>query len=496
MVATCCFFSCSKDFLEEVPDNRTTIDSPEKIKELLVNAYPTALYAHFTEMMSDNAGDRGSSRNARQISTDAYFWNENFHDVQQDSPEYFWSETYSNIAVANQALLSIEELGENSPELDALRAEARIARAYAHFMLVNLWAKQYDPATSPSDLGIPLVTETENVVFKDYDRNSVEEVYDFIEQELTEAIPNLDDSFLSPQAQKYHFNENAAHAFASRFYLYKGDWEKVVQHANQVLNGSVRNRLVDWNGVAQDMTYGQLYTMYTSPSNPWNLLVTEASSWWGRVYYGERYSLTTRLRDNVVRGSNPTSGSLGYRLFTVAPVAPFVPKFNENFVPTTPGGNTGLGYVEFPLFRVEEVLLNRAEAYAMLGIYGQAVDDLNIFYSKRIVNYNSDNVVTKEDIDEFYSVNSERLEGLDPFYDISEDQMPVIQAVVDARRVDYLHEGLRWFDIRRFDIEIVHRHGSSDNFEEQEPMILPADSPAHQLQIPETALSVLEPNPR
>ena len=33
--------SSCEDFLSEIPDNRTQIDTPEKISELLVNAYPS-----------------------------------------------------------------------------------------------------------------------------------------------------------------------------------------------------------------------------------------------------------------------------------------------------------------------------------------------------------------------------------------------------------------------------------------------------------------------
>ena len=35
--------SCNS-FLDETPDARTEIDSPEKVQELLVGAYPDALY--------------------------------------------------------------------------------------------------------------------------------------------------------------------------------------------------------------------------------------------------------------------------------------------------------------------------------------------------------------------------------------------------------------------------------------------------------------------
>jgi len=48
--------SCS-EFLSETPDNRTQLDSPEKISELLVNAYVGRTYMGFTESMTDNFVD-------------------------------------------------------------------------------------------------------------------------------------------------------------------------------------------------------------------------------------------------------------------------------------------------------------------------------------------------------------------------------------------------------------------------------------------------------
>jgi len=48
--------SCD-DFLSEIPDNRTLIDTPEKISELLVTAYPNRTYMVFAETMSDNVFD-------------------------------------------------------------------------------------------------------------------------------------------------------------------------------------------------------------------------------------------------------------------------------------------------------------------------------------------------------------------------------------------------------------------------------------------------------
>ena len=46
--------SCDK-FLDTLPDNRTELDSAEKIRSLLMSAYPQTDYLGFNEMMSDNA---------------------------------------------------------------------------------------------------------------------------------------------------------------------------------------------------------------------------------------------------------------------------------------------------------------------------------------------------------------------------------------------------------------------------------------------------------
>ncbi|WP_268223956.1 RagB/SusD family nutrient uptake outer membrane protein [Sinomicrobium oceani] len=488
-------FGCD-GYLDEVPDNRTTLDSTEKVKELLVNAYPRAMYVFFTEYMSDNAGDKGIVRpDAVQMSLDSYFWEENFNYINQDSPQYFWNGCYSNIAVANQALEALDEIEADEEEEKVLRAEARLTRAYAHFMLVSLWGKTYDPATSGSDPGVPLVTEPETVVFADYERASVREIYDFIEKEIEESIPEIRDEAYVPEAIKYHFNKEAANAFACRFYLFKGDWENAEKYAGNIIGANVASRLRDWNGYKVNSTFEELKADYTDPSNRTNLLVTESLSWWGRRYTNQRYGITIDIRDNVLQRHNPTGGSWAYRVF--GSVGYYnVPKFEENFVPNTPGGSTGRGWLEFPLFSMEEVLLNRAEARLMQGRNDEAIADLNIFYSKRILNYNDTHIVDAQGIIDYYSGNPAIVEELDSYYDLPADTKYILQAIVDARRIEFIEEGLRWFDIRRFHIPITHRYGDSEYLLEQTPMEMPGDSPMHQLQIPQTAMSVLEKNPR
>jgi len=50
--------SCKK-YLEQAPDLRASINTPAKVSELLVTAYPRGNYIAFCEAASDNAEDKG-----------------------------------------------------------------------------------------------------------------------------------------------------------------------------------------------------------------------------------------------------------------------------------------------------------------------------------------------------------------------------------------------------------------------------------------------------
>ena len=94
-------------------------------------------------------------------------------------------------------------------------------------MLVSLWSNRYNPATAETDLGIPYVTKPESELIKKYTRNSVKEVFDFIQKDIEEGLKYVTNDYR--RDHKFHFNKEAAKAFASRFYLVKGDWEKVIE---------------------------------------------------------------------------------------------------------------------------------------------------------------------------------------------------------------------------------------------------------------------------
>ena len=133
------FMSCS-DFLDQNPDLRTTLDSEEKIANILVSAYISGAgsYQLVAELSSDNVCDYGITKNYNQFYQDVYEWAEEVTS-NNDAPRNIWSSNYNNIANANQALSAIEELGgPTTTRLKASKGEALICRAYSHFVLANL----------------------------------------------------------------------------------------------------------------------------------------------------------------------------------------------------------------------------------------------------------------------------------------------------------------------------------------------------------------------
>jgi hypothetical protein len=193
--------SCD-DFLSEKPDNRTEINTPEKISEILVYAYPQMSYFDIAETMSDNVFDSGLPETLPKNEQN-YNWEIQTETNNIDTQAYYWDACYRAIAHANTALQAINELG-NPSSLNPQKGEALLARAYSHFMLVSLWSKRYNPATARTTMGIPYITKPEAELLPQYKRNTVQEVFDFIQKDIEEGLPYITNEYKEP---KFHFNK-------------------------------------------------------------------------------------------------------------------------------------------------------------------------------------------------------------------------------------------------------------------------------------------------
>ena len=480
------FTACNK-FLDELPDARTELDTPEKIQELLTRAYPDALYADFCETMSDNAGDKVNLTQSSIFNTQMYSWQTNNEYSTWDTPPHYFYAAYGAIANANYALEAVENLGGGS-DLNYLKGEALVARAYAHFMLGLFWCKPFNPATAATDLGLPYATKAERKVFEVYRRISVKDYYDAIEKDLTEGLPLIDNSKYSKP--KFHFTKEAAHAFASRFYLVKGDWDKVISHANEALGANPENKLRDVKG-QRARTYAQQELLYASSDEPANALIVGASSLYARNFATNKYGLSLQKSVEVL-GDNkhPLNGFRATWAYTIYGNDDYrnFPKYQEYFKFTNVSAGNGYPYDMAVLISFDEVFLNRLEAYLMKGEKAKFLTDLVVFLKKKTMQNIPDSFVLSEaDMNTIYQNKGTEF---DPAYTLSTQQREWLQAVADVRRAAFVFEGLRWIDNKRLGMKVVHVKGG-------QTMELPKDDPRRELQIPEDAISNgITANPR
>ena len=478
--------SCNS-FLDEVPDNRVALDNLDKAQQLLTNAYSVSSYA-FNDWMSDNVGFT-TGVTIRTNHRQAYAW-EDFTDgpTVQDTPTFFWFETYTAIAHANEVLAVLEELPANTELLlaqkSAAESEALLTRAYGHFMLVNLFAKHYDEATASSDPGVPYVDTPETIFIKQYQRNTVQEVYDRVEADMLKGIEQVDEAFFA-NSGKYHFNLNAALAFASRFYLFKGDFDKCVEFSSRLLG-------IGPTPLVRDMTSEEYLTasssitgypqLYSSPEQPSNLLLMRKislvqrtdfghgpiSSDYGGLFGSQPFIAATDTRENpaFVKGNNG--------LFPV--------RYESLFERSSLNSNVGFPYHINLAFRGEEVLLNRAECNVILNRLDDALDDLQQLTDKRFIG--GDVQLSIALLRSFYGVTN--------IPSVS-DQTVVFEYVLLERRKEFIAQGLRWFDIKRLSLPVEHI--LADGFS---TIQLEEDDLRKILQIPTSAVDVggLKPNPR
>ena len=494
--------SCN-DFLDATPDSRITVDTEEKVKALLTTAYPTASYVRVAELASDNADDLNGSSNGYydRFSEQCFRWQE-VTEQDNESPQMIWQDYYAAIAAANHALKAIEDIGgAGTANLKAYRAEALLCRAYAHFMLTNIFCMNYSKEHSATDVGIPYTTEPETTLDPKYDRGTVAEDYAKIERDLQEGMNLMSDGIY--KVPRYHFNTKAAYTFASRFYLFYQKPDSVIKYATLALGSDAKGMMRDYDAMA-DMPTDNMQPRaqrYASSEEPANFLLCPVYS--TDQYYFSGATTGARFNNNSYIGQAEE--------FFATPWAPeneiaqqsqqlfkfywfYSSIANKFLLPKTPAyfeetnANTHTGYYRtvFVALKSEEALLNRAEAYAIKGDNAHCLEDINTWTGNFVadsVEYNtytydenwnyiyataaSNNHLTMEMIrdwaekyDYYRPEKPAPRKHLNPdWISLTEgsDQENLIQALLLIRRIEFLHEGMRWFDIKRYGIKIYRR---------------------------------------
>ena len=503
--------SCS-DQLDTLPDNRTTLDTPKKIAGLLVTAYPDRTPTLFNEWMSDNTDYMGAQNSQGNRGGDQYFFWQEQTEGGNDSPEQVWMLYYEGVYKANEALAAIEDQG--GPKNDILRnskGEALLIRAYDHFILANEFCRPYNGKTSTKDAGLYYATGIADfsAAAEQSNRGTVADVYAKIAADIEAGIPLLNDTYEVP---KYHFNKQAAYAFATRFYLYYEKWEKAKEYADKLLGSNPAASLRDYRALqAMPLSKSDQAVKsaeaYCSASADCNLLVQTSVSNAGMALapwlISKRYTLTNYLAETELFQSNNiwgTSSNLIWKPFTVNQGESnfaLLMKLPREFevVNTTTG--TGFLHTLNVDFTMDEALLNRAEAEIMLGQNDAACADMTIWMKNF---FNTNVTLTPTNVQTYFKTvpyayaDAAKMvpsfkKHISPRFTIDAEgsvQESLLQCLLNFRRIETVHQGMRWMDIRRYNIEIPRRLIGANGKPSKNLDWLEKDDPRQVVQIPQS----------
>jgi hypothetical protein len=315
-------------------------------------------------------------------------------------------------------------------EKSRIRAEALATRAWSNFQLVNYYCKPYMVTTAGTDPGFPLITEPDvNTV--SFSRGTLQETYDAIIRDFTDAINGLPENPIS----KTRMSKPAAQGLLGKVYLFMGrpnDAIPLFKSALASVSASGMSSLYNYNITLAD---GGSFLPVSSGIGPLggpgnnNSDMKEAVV--SKVFYSGRYN-------NNVTGNNGlilTASAAGLYspndkrllLYTDA---------NTDDTPITVGGKLrkyGVQYSRWGL-QLPELLLLSAECKARLNDLAGAKKDVETLRQNRMP-------AAEAAVTEATANNKEAL----------------IRFIIDERTREFAMEGYRWADMRRLSVDPVFK---------------------------------------
>jgi tetratricopeptide (TPR) repeat protein len=401
MVGFVVFSSCSDDFLNEEPSGYLTTDQLADMaaKDPLSVLGPLAAGLHNTTFAfgtggTDSHSDFGQKSidiNLDLMSGDmamisaTYGWFDAVYNYQgqiRTSTEAYkpWRYYYRLINNANEVLDLIGS-DEEIPDHDAQKiyfGQAKILRAYSYFYLVNLYQHRYaDRKDSP---GVPIYRT--QLVADIHGQSTVEEVYQFIIFDLTQAIEALQDY---KRNNKTYVDQNVAYAYLAYVYLSMGEYRKAIEAADMLINNSAFTLMS-----ATDVIQSGFRSM-NIPSWIWGVDLTVDNSpalptFWGHVdyfTYSYSYAGDAKVIDKDLFTSIPSTDVRKNQFnSSVSSLPELIPYYKFWHQDRQPGSDMQWTSDEVYL-RLEEMYLIKAEASARLNEDSDAKTTLKMLLDLR-----------------------------------------------------------------------------------------------------------------
>ena len=356
----------------------------------------------------------------------------------------FWALNYKLIYSCNVALATIAQKEELTEQDIYLRGEAEFFKAFCMHALLKNYAKQFDPATANSDLGIILREDSSDSELKD--RATVAESYDAIIDLLLKAEQDFSaGSFPDRESNKGFASLGAAQAMLSRVYIFTQDWQKAAEYATKVINSG------DYALESAKKFPSYFTETYNRDETIWcmrmiatddqgsaavaSMIYNGASGCWGEEGYSKPLLDDMNFeKDQYI--------DVDCRFSFVCPA------YLKNGLILYPCSKhtwqDGIATLcSHPLLRLAEVYLNRAEAYAHLNNEAGALADLNTIIDSRM---------------DYDVAASKGYSPADYHLSSADIKTNLVDLVLTQKRIELAFEGFRIYDLLRNKKDVIRNY--------------------------------------
>ncbi|SEW37897.1 RagB/SusD family nutrient uptake outer membrane protein [Chitinophaga arvensicola] len=424
--------ACKKDFLNIVPLGSQVASTTNDYDQLMND--PSLYYFNAgggwqeLVLMGDEVGADATYFNqgsAQMIN--AFQWKDDIF-LPTDGMPVDCRLQLSSLYQCNKVIAEVASSTGGTDLLKAqVKAEAMATRAWINFEFINFYAKPYLASTAATDPGWPIIDQA-NVSISNYQRASVQAVYDFMIKDLTSAIADL------PVKAKIltRMSRPAAEGLLGKIYMFMGRYNDAVPLFNAAL--------ADVKAAGVPVLYD--YNTTLAPGGPF--LPIDPS--YGPKSPGQIY---TDITESVVS-----------KIFNNGPYSPFS---------SNPLGSSGLVLAPWAAALYTPADL-RLKLYSDKNLDGSAIG------GGRLRKYGVQWSRCGLQLADLYLLSAEckaRLNDLDgakkdveslrmrrmPMPDaavpvnIASSQTALIKFVIEERIREFAMEGARWFDMRRLSVD-------------------------------------------
>lgn len=426
------FASCTKSWLEIVPFAAQTIATTDEYDKVMNDPgfYNAGTVGGWSEaqLMGDDVAAEGAyfaNKGTRDFRERYFQWWDSIYPSADASPfvlSKHLSQSYQWNKVINEVMTST---GGTDERKRAIRADALATRAWSTFNMAQYYCKPYAATTAATDLGFPQLTEA-NVNVKSYPRGTVQQTYDFIVKDLTEALVSI------PQAPSFptRWSKPSVEGFLGKVYLFMGKYNEAVPLLKAALQDVAIN--------GQPVLYNYNITLGAGGSflpidvnsgpanNPGNFQNDVKEAVVSKVFFSGAYGGNYTGNDGLVLAPWAQAlygvNDLRLKLYSAT---------NTDNSPNAAGRirKYGVKYSRWGL-QLSELYLLSAEAKARTNDLGGAVADVEMLRKNRM------------------PAADAAVPGA-----IAGNQAALVKFIIEERVREFAMEGYRWFDMRRLSVD-------------------------------------------